>query len=254
MTTYSANELQAAIYPELARTDNVAFAASQNIAAGTILGEVGGVSAVWTITIAASTSGGTFKLTMTTPSNGQTAAITWSATNATLLANIQAALNTKYGTTGGAPNVLAALGTITAGIGTITLTGQNALSNTPMAWSVQDSTSGGGGVTIATTTTGVVNSGSFKTRDTTATDGSQVAKAIAKYDMQVDASGNVTYSSTASQSGGPFGQTVISAPVWIAGYFYTQDLTGLDSTAITQLGHMERGSYGSGQTGILRVG
>lgn len=254
MTTYSANELIPAIYPELARTDNVAIAASQNIAAGTILGEVGGINATSTITITASTSGGSFKLTTTVaPTLAQTGAINWSATNATLLANIQTALNAAYGTTGGAPNVVPTAVSLTAGIGTILLTSQNAFGGRPITWTLQDSTTGGTGVTVASTTTGVVNGGSFKARDTTATDGSQVAKVIAKFDMQTDVNGKVTFSSTSGQAGGPFGQTSDSAPVWITGYFYTQDLTGLDATAITQLGHMERGGYGSGQGGILRV-
>lgn len=62
--------------------------------------------------------GDTFKLSF----RGQTtAAIPWSATNATLVASIDAALG-ALGTVGGASNVTTAVGTMTSGIGTITVT------------------------------------------------------------------------------------------------------------------------------------
>lgn len=78
---------------------------------------VQGTNEVQTLTIGGTPTGGTFKLAF----DGHTsAAITWSATNNTLLANIQAALDAmpNVGTNG----IVAAAGTLTAGIGTITLT------------------------------------------------------------------------------------------------------------------------------------
>lgn len=51
----------------------------------------------------------------------QTDPIEWSATNNTLVANIDAALG-ALGTVGGASNVTTAVGTMTSGIGTITVT------------------------------------------------------------------------------------------------------------------------------------
>lgn len=78
---------------------------------------VAGTDEVQTLTIGGTPTGGTFKLKF---EGIETSAITWSATNATLLANIQAALDAhpSLGTNG----VVAAAGTLTAGIGTITLT------------------------------------------------------------------------------------------------------------------------------------
>lgn len=76
-----------------------------------------GTDEVQTITFGTGITGGTFKLSF----QGQTtAAITWSATNATLVANIDAALEAlgNIGTAG----VTTAVGTMTAGIGTITVT------------------------------------------------------------------------------------------------------------------------------------
>lgn len=76
-----------------------------------------GTSEVQTLTIGGTPTGGTFKIAFDGFTSG---AITWSATNATLLANIQAALDAmpNVGTNG----CVAAAGTLTAGIGTITLT------------------------------------------------------------------------------------------------------------------------------------
>ena len=76
---------------------------------------VAGTDEVQTLTIGGTPTGGTFRLAL---AGRRTAPITWSATNATLLANINAALDAVFGTGG----IVAAAGTLTAGIGTITLT------------------------------------------------------------------------------------------------------------------------------------
>lgn len=78
---------------------------------------VAGTDEVQTITFGGTPTGGTFKLAF----KGQTtAAISWSATNATLVSNIDTALEAL--TTIGSGNVTTAVGTMTAGIGTITVT------------------------------------------------------------------------------------------------------------------------------------
>jgi hypothetical protein len=76
-----------------------------------------GTDEVWTLTIGGTPTGGTFKLKFGPFVSGD---ITWSSTNATLLANIQAALDAMPNI--GANGFIAAAGTLTAGIGTITLT------------------------------------------------------------------------------------------------------------------------------------
>lgn len=78
---------------------------------------VAGTNAVQTITIGGTPTGGTFALTC---EGATTAAITWSATNATLVANIDAALEALP--TVGTGGVVTAVGTAVAGIGTITCT------------------------------------------------------------------------------------------------------------------------------------
>lgn len=78
-----------------------------------------GTNAVQTLTIGGTPNGGTFRLGF---AGRTTAAITWSATNATLLANINAALDALP--TSGTGWIVATAGTLTAGIGTVTLTFQ----------------------------------------------------------------------------------------------------------------------------------
>lgn len=78
---------------------------------------VNGTNAVHTITIGGTPTGGTFKLTL----NGETTtAIPWNATNATLLASIDTAIEALPSV--GSGGVVTAAGTLTAGIGTITVT------------------------------------------------------------------------------------------------------------------------------------
>ena len=82
-----------------------------------------GTDEVQTITFGGTPTGGTFKLAF---KSKVTAAISWSATNATLVSNIDSALG-DLATVGGAANVTTAVGTMTAGIGTITVTFVGAL-------------------------------------------------------------------------------------------------------------------------------
>lgn len=78
-----------------------------------------GTSAIQTLTFGATITGGTFKLAY----NGKTtSAITWSSTNNTLVANIDAALE-ALPTLAGGSSVTTAAGTITSGAnGTVTVT------------------------------------------------------------------------------------------------------------------------------------
>lgn len=78
---------------------------------------VAGTDEVQTLTIGGTPTGGTFKLRY---DGHPTAAIAWSAVNATLVANIDAALEAlpNIGTGG----ITTAVGTAVAGIGTLTLT------------------------------------------------------------------------------------------------------------------------------------
>ncbi len=89
---------------------------------GPILASAGtpgnGTSCIQTITFGGTPTGGTFKLSYKGKTTG---AISWSATNNTLVANIDAALE-ALPTLAGGTSVTTAVGTMTAGVGTITVT------------------------------------------------------------------------------------------------------------------------------------
>jgi hypothetical protein len=76
---------------------------------------VAGTNEVQTLTIGGTPTGGSFKLAY---EGRRTASIPWNATNATLLASLQAQLDAITG----ANWIVATAGTLTAGIGTILLT------------------------------------------------------------------------------------------------------------------------------------
>jgi len=112
-----------------------------------------GTSEVQLLTIGGTPTGGTFVLAY----RGQTTTnIAWSATNSTLLANITAALEAL--STIGAGNVVLAVGTLTAGIGTITITFQGTLARMsvlPITVSVIALTGTAPTVAITVTTEGI---------------------------------------------------------------------------------------------------
>lgn len=113
-----------------------------------------GTDEVQTLTIGGTPTSGTFKLAF---EGFITAAITWSSTNATLLANINTALRALPSL--GASEITAAAGSLTSGIGTITLTfgGSRAKQTIGSLISVADNSLAGTNPTlaIAETTPGV---------------------------------------------------------------------------------------------------
>lgn len=116
-----------------------------------------GVNEIQTLTIGGTPTGGTFKLTF----DGQTtAAITWTATDATLVTNVDTALEAlaNIGTTG----VTTAAGTVSSGIGTITITftGNNAAKAVNTITVADNSLTGTAPtLAVAETTAGVTASG-----------------------------------------------------------------------------------------------
>lgn len=244
-TTYSGQKLEPFIRPDAATMISVKIKASQNIAKGTILGEQVGTNAKQTILVTGAPTGGYYTLTFGAQTTGH---IAYNAE----ASDVQAALEALSSI--GAGNVRVTGGPSLAGPFTVEFVG--ALGGAAAGAITKDATNLTGGtspdLTITTNTqVGAAGTpGTFAPYSETATDGSQVASAIAVYDMQTDASGNVTFSSTASQSGGPHGETYKTAPVYVSGYFNTADLTGLNAAAVPQLGRLEQGTLSSG---ILRV-
>ena len=89
----------------------------------------------------------------------------------------------------------------------------------------------------------ITASGLFKAYASGNGDGSQTAKVVAMYDFTTDGSGNVFLAHEKSVA-----RKV--APVWIGGYFRTEDLVGLDATAVSGLGRLVKGDA---TTGLLKI-
>lgn len=90
----------------------------------------------------------------------------------------------------------------------------------------------------------VTASKKFTAYDNAASDGSQTARVIMMYDCAVDSSGNVTLG--AATGGGEFGETLPLAPVYTAGPFRSEELVGLDSAGVADLGRLVTGDTTSG--------
>lgn len=112
---------------------------------------VNGTNEVQTLTFSGSISGGSFILSF---NNRQTGAIAWSSTNATLVSNIDVSLEALN--TIGASGVVTAVGTMTAGIGTITVTfsgTKNAKLDVSQLIVANNALTGSGALVAVTTTT-----------------------------------------------------------------------------------------------------
>lgn len=133
------------------------YAQDATLPTATVLSYAGapasGTSEIDTLTIQSGTSAGTF--TITVAGGRTTTPITWSATDATLVASVDAALEalSVIGTGG----VTTAAGTLSSGIGTITITftGKNAKMDFPLLSIGTNSLTGGTAPTLTTTTAGV---------------------------------------------------------------------------------------------------
>jgi hypothetical protein len=79
----------------------------------------------------------------------------------------------------------------------------------------------------------------------TNSDGTQVARGIAQYDVTTDGAGLHTI------AGGELGATFSGAPVLFSGVYQTSELTGLDAGAVTNLGRLVSGTVAG--PGILAL-
>lgn len=98
--------------------------------------------------------------------------------------------------------------------------------------------------------------GTYKAYASGNTDGSQNPACILAYDVQTDASANITFSATAGQVGDTQGVQYPCAPAYMAGTFQTADLVqsgagSIDANAVAKLGHLVEGTTAAG---ILRIG
>jgi hypothetical protein len=76
------------------------------------------------------------------------------------------------------------------------------------------------------------------------TDGSQIPVGLAPANFKTDALGRVTYGNVPMLP--PFIRKDLSVPVYVLGFFFTQDLTGLDANAVSVLGRLVAGTTSTG--------
>lgn len=236
--TYAGQGVSPAIYPEDARTDACRLAAG-TYAAGTAIGQltsVTGQSAVQTLTVTGTPTGGTVRYQF---GDQVTAAIAYNAAAAAVQAAFEALSNIGTG------NVA-----VTGGPGPGTpwvLTFQNQMAKIPVVAITLYANSLTGGSsptsTIAQTTPGRYDGRTYAAYNDANSDGSDVAKAILKYATVVDNYGKHTV------GGGEWGTNTLSAPAYFAGFFRTVDIVGIDANGVADLGGPS--AYHTGNSTLL---
>jgi hypothetical protein len=225
--TYKGQGIQPAIYPELSKTDAKGFAPGFYPAGMVVAHQSLNLVAandLQTITVAG--TGGTFSLSF----NGAvTAALPFNVTAAALQAALDGLSTIGPGNSlvGGGPGATAPL--------TVTFQGQSAGLPQPLIVFPVNAVTGGAGPSVVHTTVGRAAGGAWAAYLDTNTDGTTVAKGVMEYDTTVDNQGRHQV------GGGEWGVNERTAPFFIAGYFRTADLIGLDAAGVADLGRIVEG-------------
>lgn len=232
--TYTGLKLEPAMHPEDAIVHAIGMAANLSIVKGQVLAALtAAVNEVQSLAITA--TGGTYTLTYTDPLTGltkTTAALNYNDNAAAIASALNAAgvLGTSgVGVTGTGPYVITFSGASYAGKSQVLLT-------------VNTASLTGGSATMTRTTSGAA-AGAATPYVNGGSNGAGTAKTIAMYDFTTDQTGAV---SVANEEG----TTRRLAPVYLSGWFRTEDLVNLDATAAGNLGRVVLGSV---TNGLLRV-
>lgn len=231
---YGNTKIEPAMRPDRAVIDAVRLGVSTTFHKGDPIAQVTGTNAIETLTIGGTPTSGTFAITYAGFTTGP---ITWSAVNATLFANIQAALDALQSI--GVGNTLVANLSCTAGIGTISITFQNDLGAKVIVLPTSD-----GSLLVGTAPTAVItnatpgvagSNGLYVAYASGGGDGTQNAKAILMYDVTTDANGFITYGD--GTLGNDYDLKEISTPAYFSGIFAMKDMpTTITSGVISSLG------------------
>ncbi len=237
--TFTQSELTPTMFPERMLKASLPVAANQHLAKGCVVGIVTSASVNDVQTLSqASATGGTFTLTFGFGSSFTTAPIAYNASAAAVQSALQALPNIGSG------NVTCTGGAL--GSAGVVCTFAGLLANQPQPLFVVNNsglTGSGAAVTVAHTTQGVA-SGSIVPYLSSNSDGSQTPIGLSTVEVATDPQGNVTFGSLPTGNG--FGSVRHVAPVAIAGYFNSADLTGLDSNAVSKLGRLIQGTTSVG--------
>jgi hypothetical protein len=242
--TWSRQKLEPALYADRALTTAIKLAASLDLARGTVMAEKIGTDEKQKLVITGGPTGGSFTMTF----GGQTTdAIAYNAP----ACDVEAALEEL--STIGDGNVRCYGGQLPDGLVYIEFTGELGGANQAQLTTTDSLT---GGTTPATAVTTVRagaagTPGEYAAYDPDAVNGLQLPKGILVYDVQTDASGNATFSETSGREGGEFDEEYGDVPMYLSGYFNTEDLTGLDLKAVPQLGRLVSGTVADGVLAVL---
>lgn len=239
--------------PDLAIENAIRLAASTSYRKGQALSQLTGTNEIQTLTIGGTPTGGTFAIGYTgtalgTVTKQTTAPITWSATNATLIANILAALQALPGiASSDSSNVTVAALSLTAGIGTINVTFVNSLGATDINQMTADNgllTGTSPTTAFTTATAGVAGSnGTFLAYNSGGSDGSQSPKCFLRMACTTDANGLITLGD--GTLGNDNFSKVLETSAYFGGLFRCDELfndnasptpTALNSTVVTAVG------------------
>lgn len=236
---YTQAELTPAMFPERMLKASLPVAANQHLVKGTVVGIVTNASTSDVQTLSqASATGGTFTITFGFGTVYTTTPIAYNATAAQVQAALQALPNIGSGgitCTGGA-----------LGSAGVVCTFAGALASQPQPIMVINGTGltgSGAAVSVSHTTAGVSN-GALVPYASGNSDGSQTPIGLLTVEVSVDPQGNISFGPLPVGNG--FGAVRHVAPVAIAGYFNTADLTGLDSNAVSKLGRLISGTTSAG--------
>jgi hypothetical protein len=240
LMTFGQSQLQPYYDPKNAREIPVNLVAGTYLP-GQVLGQVTDVpvDAVQTITTTGSPTGGTFTLAgqpITYPESATTDPLSSTCT----VAQMQAAMDALYGV----GNTICSGTALPAGSIAITFTGDLAAQPVTALTTIDTGLTGGSTPhsVVTQTTVGVGNTGSYGAYATGHGDGTQLPKGVLRYGCTVDSAGNISISNEIP------GLTQLSAPMFWAGTFRTDDLVGLDSGGLAAWvgAHLVEGTIVSG--------
>lgn len=219
-TRYTVDMIQPSGPAPEAVTTTVRLPGLINWARGQVLGIVTGTaaSAVHRLTFGGTVTGGTFRLVY---GNDLTGPITWSGTAATLVANVQAAMD-----------LLVGVGEcVVSGTGPYDITFQNGLLNRAIPAPTLITALTGTSPTLAASlqTAGHPGGGLAGVYDDALSTGVEVARCVLKQATQTNLRGEVI----ADRPG-----STLTAVVYVAGPFFTADLVGLDANGVADLGRL----------------
>lgn len=229
--TYAGEGLVPSRDPNDARTESAKLAPGEYVK-GQALGLYATGAAqneIQTATVSGTPTGGTFRLAL---DGKPTAALAYNATGAVVQAALEALGNVGTGNVGVS---------LSGAVYTITFQGALANQDIPLLTLFANALTGGSSPTVALATTqiGRAAGAQWGAYDDAASNGLQVCRGFLRYPTEVGLNGVHAVNSSI------FGEATEgkkSAPVYVAGTFYTSQLVNLDANGVADVGRLINGT------------